>query len=105
MRLAVLLFVCLSAKAGTIKGMVLEYASGRPLARTTVHLEAVGGGSPQTLRSDRAGNFTFYIVPPGLYLVSATREGYLTAAHGQRLPTGRGVPMAVGADTNWSAPF
>src|ERR1700687_2109623 len=60
----ILLSLAASVEAGTIQGVVLEQASGRPLARTVVRLAAVpkpGGTAAQSLatRSGRSGAFVF----------------------------------------------
>ncbi len=104
LRLVVLLAAAVSAHAGVIKGVVLEQASGRALARTIVRLDPVPDakgpkGQPLTTRAGRAGQFTFPPIAPGLYILAAIRDGYFTTAYGQRLPTGRGTPIEVTADS------
>ena len=101
----VLLAVAIHVQAGTIQGVVLEQASGRPLARTVVRLDPVpkSGGSkvqPLATRAGRSGQFVFSAVAPGLYILAAVREGYFPVAYGQRLPTGRGTPIQVTADSD-----
>lgn len=94
------LAVTLAAEAGVIQGVVLEQASGLPLARTQVRLQPVpkpGGGEPRPFqtRTEKAGHFVFPRVPSGLYLVIATRENFFPAAYGQRRPSGTGTPVEV----------
>jgi hypothetical protein len=99
-----LLALSAAAQAGVIQGVVLEHASGRPMARTVVQLSPVpgsGAGKAVEVRSGRSGQFVFPAVEPGLYLLAATREGYFPSAYGQRLPAGRGVPIKVTADSNF----
>ncbi len=103
-RLLALLTLAASVEAGVIQGVVIEQASGRPLSRTIVRLEAVPGGStvavvPMNVRTGRSGQFTFPSMPPGLYLLKVVRQGYFPAAYGQRLPTGRGTPIEVTPDS------
>ena len=95
-----LLVVAVSVLAGNIKGVVLEHASGRPLARTVVRLnpvpQSVGAtGQPLVMRAGRAGQFEFGPLSPGAYLLHAVRNGYFPGAYGQRVPTGRGTPIEV----------
>jgi hypothetical protein len=90
---------------GVIKGVALEWATGRPLSRTLVTLTPVplpGGGQPVPLstRTGRSGQFQFVSVPDGLYLLETQREGFLPAGHGQRRPTGYGTPIPVSKDTS-----
>jgi hypothetical protein len=94
------------AQAGTIQGIVLEHASGRPVVRTVVRLDPVpqasagrAKGQPLATRAGRSGEFAFPYVGPGLYLLHAVRDGYFEAAYGQRLPTGRGTTIEVTADS------
>ena len=90
-----------AAQTGTLTGVVLEQASGRPLARAVVQLEQIARdkdakpAKPIMTRSGRAGQFGFNRVPAGLYIVTAVRSGYFPASYGQRLPSGRGTPIAI----------
>ena len=107
MRLIVCWLVgALTIEAGVIQGVVLEQASGLPLARTQIRLQPVpkaGGGEPKPFqtRTEKAGHFVFPRVPPGLYLVIATRENYFPAAYGQRRPSGTGTPIEVKEDSEF----
>ena len=105
MRLA---FCCLAtalaASAGVVQGVVIEHASGHPLARTRVRMEPVpkpGSGDlrPLQVRAASAGQFVFNNVPDGLYLLVTLRDGYFPAAYGQRRPNGRGTPIQVTRDS------
>jgi hypothetical protein len=103
-RILALLATAVCMQAGTIQGVVLEQASGRPLARTVVRLDPVPQSSgtkapPLTIRAGRTGHFVFPSVVPGVYILNATREGYFRAAYGQRLPIGRGTPIEVTTDS------
>lgn len=103
MRLIPLGLVCaLALPAGVIQGVALEWASGKPLSRTIVHLQPVPGSGkairPLQTRSGRSGQFQFVSVPDGLYLLETQREGFLPAAYGQRRPTSYGTPITVTKD-------
>ena len=98
-----LLWFAPAVHAGVIQGVVLEHASGRPMARTLVRLDPItGSGAVRQFqsRADRAGHFIFAAVPDGLYLVVAQRQGFFPAAHGQRRPTGQGTPVEVARDSD-----
>ena len=101
-----LLAACIAAQtlpAGTIHGMILEYATGLPLARAKVYLEVVDAGGIRRIESvysARGGQFNFGDRPDGAYLVSAERETYAVASHGQRRPEGFGTPFAVTRDSH-----
>lgn len=59
---------------GTIQGIVLDYETNAPLARSGV------ATTPPTsaIVSDDKGAFTFENIPEGNYTVAASRPGYLT---------------------------
>jgi len=104
LRTLVLLAVAGCVEAGTIQGVVLEHASGRPLARSVVRLDPVSrsGGEkahPLTLRVGLSGNFVFPSVAPGFYLLTVTHDGYFPGGFGQRLPLGHPAPIEVTADS------
>ena len=109
MRLAVaLLAVAIPVQAGIIKGVVLEHASSRPLARAVVRLTQVPGsgdtrGKPLVTKAGRAGQFVFGALSPGTYLLQAVREGFFPGAYGQRLPTGWGTSIEVTANSTFFA--
>lgn len=102
-RLLVLLAGVSCIGAGTIQGVVLEHVSSRPLARTVVRLDPVPGAGaavrPLATRTGRAGQFVFPVIAPGIYLLTAVRQGYFPASYGQRLPIGRGTPIEVTQDS------
>ncbi|MCW5978897.1 MAG: hypothetical protein KIT09_12505 [Bryobacteraceae bacterium] len=102
-RVLLLSMLAACASAGTIQGVALEHASGRPMARTVIQLQPVPQSGAQaqalTVRAGRSGQFEFPPVAPGIYLLTATRPGYFPAGFGQRLPAGRGTPIEVTADS------
>ena len=101
-RVLVLLVFTVCAQAGSIHGVVLEQASGRPLARAVVRLDSVpqSGGKQLTTRAGRSGQFVLPVIAPGVYLLVALSEGYFPAAYGQRLPIGRGTPIQVTVESD-----
>jgi hypothetical protein len=79
--------------AGVIQGIVLEHASGLPLARSRVRLDSVtatGVTAYASLLSARTGGFMFYNIPDGLYILTAHRDTYFPAGYGQRRAEGPG---------------
>jgi carboxypeptidase family protein len=104
-RVLILLAVAVCARAGIIHGVVLEQASGRPLARAVVRLDPVpqSGGKQLTTRAGRSGQFVFPLITPGVYLLVALSEGYFPVAYGQRLPIGRGTPIQVTVESDFFA--
>ena len=90
--------------AGTVRGVVVEHASGRALARSLVRLDPLPGSAPGVkpvaIRAGRVGQFLFPSVAAGSYLLTAVRDGYFPAGFGQRLPAGRGRPIEVTGDSS-----
>ena len=98
------LSVASALEAGVVQGVVLEHMSGRPVSRATVQLiplpaRGAAAGQPLHARTPRSGQFSFTRVPPGDYFLLATRHPYFPAAYGQRVPSGRGRPLTVTADS------
>jgi len=92
-------FCAIAAHAAVIRGVVLDHATGRPLARSLVTLRPVDGigGRPQSVRADRAGQFTFQVIA-GMYLLRATRDGFAPFQYGQKEWKSAGRPMSVEQD-------
>ena len=89
-------------QAGVIKGVVLEYASGKPLSRTLVRLDPLPGSAgmqPLAVRAGRVGEFAFFSVPSGHYRLTTSRIGFFPVEHGQRRPVGYGTPVEVTKDS------
>jgi hypothetical protein len=104
MRALLVLVFAGCVQAGTIQGIVLEHASGRPLARSVVRLDPVPQASgnkaqPLTQRVGLSGQFVFPSVTPGFYIVTAIHDGYFPVAFGQRLPLGHGAPIEITKDS------
>lgn len=108
MRFAPVLLLCISAavstRAGVVRGIVYERASGLPLARTVVRLQPVPQpgveNKPLSSRSSSSGTFVFTSVPDGLYFLVATRDPYFPSYYGQHRPDGRGAPIEVTKDSD-----
>lgn len=99
-----LLSVVMTARAGVIRGVVLEHASGLPLARSNVRLEPVPApGSTLKglqMRAGTSGQFVFNHVPDGLWVLIVTRDSYFPASYQQRRPDGQGKPIQVTAESD-----
>jgi hypothetical protein len=108
---ALLLVAALSAhvpaNAGFVQGVVLDDASGRPLARAMVRIQPVPAANQptdarpapaRTMRAGVGGQFSFGL-PEGLYLLTVSREAYFTTSYGSRKPLGRGAPIVVTRDS------
>jgi hypothetical protein len=79
----------------SLGGRVLAGDTGRPLRRVTVSLTT---GNMQTTRwtvTDDAGAWVFANVTPGAYRLTASRDGYVTWAYGQKGPFGPAATISV----------
>ena len=83
-------------RSGTasLSGTLVADDSGRPVRRATVTLSS-SEGARRTATTNEAGAFSFVQLPPGSFMLSATRQGYLDVTFGQRTPgSGRPVPRS-----------
>lgn len=90
-------------QSAVVSGVVLERISGAPMARSRVRLDridATGRVLSASLISGRSGQFTFSGLQPGLYVLTAMREGYASVSFGQRRAQGTAPPFAVEKDSN-----
>jgi hypothetical protein len=83
-----------AAAAAVIRGRITSAATGQPLHRVRVTLNAQNP-NPPTGVSDTRGVFEILNVPPGSYSLTATRAGYLTVQYGQRRPREAGRTLVV----------
>jgi hypothetical protein len=98
MRRAALLAILATAPlhAAVVRGMVVENFTGKVLTRALVILQPLGGtpGDDVSVRTDRLGGFAFS-VPAGVYLVKASRRGFLPVQYGQKRWNSAGQPLTV----------
>lgn len=95
--LAIIALLGMRASAATVEGAVFDAESQNALARTKVTLAPLPGNSAPSrsmLANDR-GAYAFPDVPPGWYLLRATRTGYELAEYGQQRAGQPGVPFEV----------
>ena len=62
--------------AAVLRGVVTDFLTGKPIARTSVTIEAVGrvdGLLPVPILTDGNGQFVFPLLGPGAYLISAQK--------------------------------
>ena len=88
--------------AASIRGNVVENETGRSLARTQVVLQPLPGtpGGQRSARADRAGNFEFFGLAAGSYVVKAARRGYMPMEYGQKRWNSAGAPVVLAEDGN-----
>ena len=86
--------------AATIKGVIVDNYTGRPLARTAVTLVALSAraASPPPNHTDSYGRFIFERLPAGAYLLSATRPAFAKLQYRQEAWNAPGKPLLVEKD-------
>ena len=78
---------------GIVRGRVISAATGQPLHRVRVTLNAQNPNLSGV--TDTRGVFEIANVPPGSYSATAARAGYLTVQYGQRRPREAGRRLQV----------
>lgn len=76
---ALLLAAAQPLAAQTVRGVLLEDASGQPIVAATVSLLLGNGKADAHVSTDTTGAFVFEIDAPGAYRLKAERIGYRTA--------------------------
>jgi hypothetical protein len=96
----VLLLASTTLQAAVIRGVVVEHASGKPLARTQIVIAPLPGTPSQTqsFRTNTFGNFSQAGFPAGAYLISAARRGFPPIQYGQKSWRAAGTPVVVKED-------
>lgn len=90
----------LCAQAAVVRGIVLDFESGRALARTAVTLtpaQNTSGLQAQAIRTESNGSFTF-IAAPGVYLLTLKRDGFADYRYGAKCLTCPGAPVYLKGD-------
>ena len=78
---------------GVIAGKVVAADSGRPLRRARVVV--TGGGRPHVASTDDQGRYRVAGLPPGSYMISAAKSGFVDGAFGQRRSSRTGAPVEL----------
>jgi protocatechuate 3,4-dioxygenase beta subunit len=86
-----------AAATATIRGHVVDAATGAPLRRALVRLNAPGLREGRTTMTDAEGQYEFTDLVPGPININASRNGYLDASYGQRAPMEPGKPVVLTA--------
>jgi hypothetical protein len=94
--LALLTLAAASLHAAVIRGTVVENFTGKLLTRALVVLQPLGAtpGEERTARTGRLGGFEFN-VPAGVYLLKASRRGFLPIEYGQKRWNSAGEPIVL----------
>jgi hypothetical protein len=91
------LVAAMPAAAAAVRGTVVENYTGKLLSRALVVLEAMPGtpGGVRTVRTNRFGAFGFSELAAGVYVLKASRRGFMPIEHGQKRWNSAGVPMVL----------
>lgn len=100
-KLLAFLLASIPVSAAYLQCVVVDWETGRPLARSTITVEGVQGGqslSRSSLRTDRAGSATLGPLADGAYIVTVARQGFATQQYGQTGWNRPGLPLMVQGD-------
>lgn len=97
MRKASLILCAAALHAATIRGNVVEHQSGKPLSRVTIRLQPLAGVAAQgaTTRTNSFGSFEITGLAAGAYLVTASRQNFVTVQYGQKQWNSAGEPVVL----------
>jgi hypothetical protein len=92
-----MLLAAMPSVSAVIRGNVVENFSGKLLSRAVVTLEAMPGtpGGVRTVRTNRLGSFEFDKLDSGVYVLKASRRGFMPAEHGQKRWNSAGQPIVI----------
>jgi len=87
----------LSLEGAIIRGVVLENQTGKPLSRTLVTAQPIGGplGTPVRVNTNASGGFEFTGLRAGAYIVTASRKNFSTIQYGQKDFRSAGLPIIL----------
>jgi hypothetical protein len=85
------------ASTSAISGRVTLAGTNQPLPRVVVRASSAALKAPRTVKTGSDGSYEIAELPPGRYIVSASKANFVTAAFGQHRPLGPGVPFELAA--------
>src|SRR5215831_17118448 len=89
-----LLMLGAALHAATIRGVVLENQTSRPLARALVVIQPASGKS-FSMRTNVSGGFEFAQLAPGAYRVVPSRTGFATPVRGVSVVIDESTPAQL----------
>ncbi len=98
MRILSCLLMACALHAAVIRGTVVEHQTGKYLSRVLITVQPVGEGSAVSMRTPVSGMFEFDGLPPGLYVVKASRQGFVPIEYGQKRWNSAGYPVTLEKD-------
>jgi len=82
--------------SAAIAGQVTSADSGAPIRGAQVRLRSTTGGDIRLAISDEAGRFEALNLFTGAWLVTVSKNGYITTRYGQRRSSDAGIPINLG---------
>ena len=83
----------------TLSGRIVsDDADARPLRRVRVGVTTTDRQVGRTTVTDDEGRFGFQVLPAGRYMLSASKQGYVTTAYGAKRPNRPGTALVLADD-------
>lgn len=79
--------------AGSVSGVVLDVAAGKPASRALVMIAATDRGLIRTIATDTTGHFSIDALPAGHYLLAAGKPTFIAAMFGAGRISGAGASI------------
>ena len=84
--------------AAMLSGIVEESGSSKPLSGAQVVVSQIGttSGGVHSVRTGRNGGFEILSLPAGVYVIKASRTGFMPMEYGQKRWNSAGTPVTIG---------
>jgi protocatechuate 3,4-dioxygenase beta subunit len=86
-----------------VSGRVTAASSGAPLRHALVMLNATDQAVRRSTTADAEGRYRFADLPPGRYILTANKAGYVSVQYGQRRSSEPGTPLQLADGQNVTA--
>jgi hypothetical protein len=83
--------------SAAIAGQITSADSGAPIRGAQVRLRSATGGDTRLAITDEGGRFEARNLFSGGWLITVSKNGYITARYGQRRSSDEGTPITLGA--------
>ncbi len=74
---------------GSVTGSVVNALTGGPIGGASLSLQPTGSGKTRNVTTNGEGSYSFYIISPGSYNLTASAVGFLTASQTETVTGGK----------------